>query len=121
MSPYVAHNFFLRSDAEPGAARSERWRWCARCVAACFLAAPPEPAPPPPPQLRQNFQSFLTGGVVALAFGYYRVHQDIYVAAGAVDARIEALGSETVSSVAAMQKRVKALEQEVAALKALKG
>ena len=106
--------FLSESDAE-------RWRWCARCVAASFLAAPPEPAPPPPPQLRQNFQSFLTGGVVALAFGYYRVHQDIYVAAGAVDARIEALGSETVSSVAAMQKRVKALEQEVAALKALKG
>jgi hypothetical protein len=70
-------------------------------------------------QLRHHFQSFLTGGVAALAFGYYRVHQDVWRAAEAVDARIDALGQETVSSTTALQERVKALEHEVARLKAV--
>lgn len=70
-------------------------------------------------QLRYHFQSFLTGGVAALGFGYYRVHQDVWLAAEAVEARIDALGRETVASNTALQERVKALEHEVARLKAV--
>lgn len=77
------------------------------------------PRPHRAPQLRHHFQSFLTGGVAALAFGYYRVHQDVWRAAEAVDVRLDALGRETVSSHATLQARVKALEQEVARLKAV--
>jgi hypothetical protein len=38
-------------------------------------------------QMRQHLQSFLTGSVAALAFGYYRVHQDVWYAAEAVQQR----------------------------------
>ena len=38
-------------------------------------------------QMRQHLQSFLTGSVAALAFGYYRVHQDVWYAAEAVEQR----------------------------------
>ena len=38
-------------------------------------------------QMRQHLQSFLTGSVAALAFGYYRVHQDVWYAAEAVRQR----------------------------------
>ena len=38
-------------------------------------------------QMRHHLQSFLTGSVAALAFGYYRVHQDVWYAAEAVRQR----------------------------------
>ena len=38
-------------------------------------------------QMRQHLQSFLTGSVAALAFGYYQVHQDVNRAADAVQQR----------------------------------
>lgn len=42
------------------------------------------PSPGRRAQLRNHLQSFLTGGVTALCFGYYRLHQDVYHAAEAV-------------------------------------
>ncbi|KAL1522765.1 hypothetical protein AB1Y20_017737 [Prymnesium parvum] len=63
--------------------------------------------------LRGHMQAFLSGSVAALAFGYYRVHQDIWRAADEVDSRIQALGQEAVASQAALQARVSALEDEL--------
>ena len=40
-------------------------------------------APTPMSALRHHFQSFLVGGVTALSFGYYVVHQDVWKASGA--------------------------------------
>jgi hypothetical protein len=73
---------------------------------------------PPPPrargaQIRDNLKSFLLGGVTALAAGYYRVHQDVWTTAEAVDGRLDSLGREVVSSQTALQKRVAALEGEI--------
>lgn len=72
-------------------------------------------------QLRHHLQSFLAGGVAALAFGYYRVHQDVWRAAEAVDSRLDSLGRETVGSHAALQARVVALETEVQRLRSTGG
>ena len=68
-------------------------------------------------QLRQNLQAFLLGGVTAFSVGYYRLQKDMFSAASAVEGSINALGSETVDAHAALQKRVGALEAEVAKLK----
>ena len=68
-------------------------------------------------QLRHNLQAFLTGGVTALGFGYFKLHQDIWQAAESVDGRISALGSETVASQSALFARVTALEDELLRLK----
>lgn len=67
--------------------------------------------------LRQNLQAFLLGGVTALGFGYVRLHQDVWEAASLVDGRLESVGSEAVSTATKLQKRVGALEAEVAKLK----
>lgn len=69
-------------------------------------------------QIRGHFQAFLTGGVSALAFGYYTLHQDIWRAAEAVDDRLQRLGKETVATQAALQARVDTLENEVKRLSA---
>ena len=69
-------------------------------------------------QIRNHFQSFLTGGIVALSFGYYRMHQDIWRAAEAVDTRLDHLGRESIGAQATLQARMTALEAEVARLKA---
>jgi len=71
--------------------------------------------------IRHHFQSFLTGGVAALGFGYYKLHQEVWRAAAVVDGRLDALGRETVSSQAALQARVAALEKELTRLKAMGG
>ena len=55
--------------------------------------------------------------MVALYFGFYRVHQDVWITAEAVDGRLEKLGRETVSSQATLQARVVSLESEVTKLK----
>ena len=73
---------------------------------------------PWPAQLRGNFQAFLTGGVAALAFGYYQLHQDVWRAADAVESRLEVVGRESVSTHAALQTRVNALEDGIKRLKA---
>ena len=73
------------------------------------------------PQIRQHFQSFLAGGLAALSFGYYRLHQDVWQAAQAVDTRIDALGRETVGSHATLNARISALENELVTLKATRG
>lgn len=67
--------------------------------------------------MRQNLQAFLLGGVTAFSFGYFRVQKDVWEAAQAVDGRLETLGSQAVGAQAALQKRVGALEAEVAKLK----
>lgn len=69
------------------------------------------------PQVRHHLTSFLAGGVAALSFGYYRLHQDVWQAAGAVDSRLHDLGSESVSSQQALVARVAALEGEVSKIK----
>ena len=61
--------------------------------------------------------SFLAGGVSALAFGYYTVHQDVWKAAELVDDRLSSVARETVSAQEALQARVLALEGEVSKLK----
>jgi len=38
-------------------------------------------------QIRQHFQSFLTGAVVIGGYGYFRVHQDVWYAEQAVSQR----------------------------------
>ena len=68
-------------------------------------------------QIRHNLQSFLLGGVTALSVGYYRVHQDIWTAAEAVDTRLNEIGTATVSTQNSVLKRIGALEGEVAMLK----
>jgi hypothetical protein len=73
--------------------------------------------PPVDSQIRHHLQSFLAGGVAALSFGYYRVHQDLWLSAEAVDSRLERLGREVVSSQATLQARIVALEGEVSMLK----
>lgn len=70
------------------------------------------------PQIRQHFQSFLAGGIVALSAGYYKLHQDIWHAAEAVDTRLDHLGRESIGAHSALQARVSSLETEVASLKA---
>ena len=82
----------------------------------CCKSHPPH-ALPCASQIRHHLQSFLAGGVAALSFGYYRVHQDVWEAAEAVDSRLDRLGRETVSSQAKLQARVVALEGEVSKLK----
>ena len=67
--------------------------------------------------LRHHFQSFLVGGVTALSFGYYVVHQDVWKASERVEDRVAALGRETVSANAALQQRVQALEDELRRMK----
>ena len=62
-------------------------------------------------------QSFLLGGVTALGIGYYRIHQDVWQAAEAVDSRLDTLGKEAVSTSATLKKRVGALEGEISKLK----
>ena len=61
-------------------------------------------------------QSFLLGAVTAFGFGFYRIHQDVWTAAEAVDSRLSMLGSETVGSQKKLQARVGALEDEIAKL-----
>eukprot|EP00316_Scyphosphaera_apsteinii_P014289 CAMPEP_0119312496 /NCGR_PEP_ID=MMETSP1333-20130426/26674_1 /TAXON_ID=418940 /ORGANISM="Scyphosphaera apsteinii, Strain RCC1455" /LENGTH=62 /DNA_ID=CAMNT_0007317125 /DNA_START=93 /DNA_END=281 /DNA_ORIENTATION=+ len=56
--------------------------------------------------------------MAALAFGYYRVHQDVWQAAEAIDSRLDALGRETITSHASLQARVNELEKELVRLKA---
>jgi BMFP domain-containing protein YqiC len=68
-------------------------------------------------QIRHHLQSFLAGGVAALSFGYYRLHQDVWQAASAVDSRLDLLGRETVTSQVALQARVDSLEAQVTKLK----
>ena len=68
-------------------------------------------------QLRQQLQAFTLGGISALSFGYYQVHQDVWRAAEAVDSRLDTLGKEAVGGQATLQKRVGALEGEIAKLK----
>lgn len=70
-------------------------------------------------QLRNHLQALLTGGVAALSLGYYRLHHDVWDAAAAVDARLDALGAEAVATSAHLEQRVATLEAEVATLKAL--
>ena len=72
----------------------------------------------PRAQIRHNMQSFLAGSVAALAFGYYRLHQDVWQAAGEVTGNLNSMGSETVTSHAALQARVIALEADLAKLRA---
>lgn len=72
-------------------------------------------------QIRNHLQSFLLGGVAALSFGYYRLHQDVYMAAEAVESRLGTLGKETVRSQATLQARLDALEGEVSKLKSAQG
>ena len=76
-----------------------------------------QPTPPACAQIRHHFQFFLLGGVTALGAGYYRVHQDVWSAAEAVDSRLDTLGKSAVSGQSALQKQVVALEGEVAKLK----
>ena len=52
-----------------------------------------------------------------MSFGYYRVHQDLWQAAEAVDSRLENLGRDAVSSQSTLLKRVGTLEDDVAKLK----
>ena len=83
-----------------------------------FVALSDAPTTPPAcAQIRHHFQFFLLGGVTALGAGYYRVHQDVWSAAEAVDSRLDTLGKSAVSGQSALQKRVVALEGEVAKLK----
>ncbi len=67
--------------------------------------------------LRHNLQSFLLGGVTALSFGIYKINQDVWTAAEAVDSRLATLGKESVSSQDKLLARVTALEGEVSKLK----
>ena len=73
--------------------------------------------PASPSQLRGNLQAFLTGGVTALAFGYFRLHQDVYRASDAVAVRLQALGEESTTTHKALQARVDTLEDELKKLK----
>ena len=66
-------------------------------------------------------QAFLVGGITALAFGYYRVHQDVWSSAALVEKRIHELGHETVATQTAFEARVAALEKELSRLKATRG
>ena len=68
-------------------------------------------------QIRHSLSSFLAGGVSALAFGYYTVHQDVWKAAELVDSRLGSVARETVSAQETLQARVLALEGEVSKLK----
>ncbi|KAL3905863.1 MAG: hypothetical protein SGPRY_010761 [Prymnesium sp.] len=68
--------------------------------------------------LRGNLQAFLAGSVSTLAFGYYRLHQDVWRAAEQVDERIKAVGEEAVATHVALQARVDALEDELKKLRA---
>lgn len=70
-----------------------------------------------PSQIRHHLQAFLSGGVAALSFGYYQVHQDVWKTASVVDSRLAALSSELVGSQAILKGRIVALEGEIAMLK----
>lgn len=71
------------------------------------------------PQIRQHMLSFFAGGVSALSFGYYQLHQDVWRAADLVDSHLGSLGRETVSSQTVLLKRVGALEAETKSLREL--
>ena len=55
--------------------------------------------------------------MTAFGFGYFRIHQDVWEAANLVDGRLVTVGTEAVSAASSLQKRVGALEAEVAKLK----
>ena len=78
-----------------------------------------KPVSPPWMQVRNHLQSFLAGAVAALSFGYYRVHQDVWRAAEAVDGRLGALATEVSSSHAVLQTRIDELEVELHRQKAV--